>query len=146
MKWWSRLASHIKLYSVKSSAHPIRSFHIVCILLDLLQLSVVRDPLLEDDGVLHQGEEDEHHAGQQPDLHCSHSIRHGDPRSEIKTFEGKYIRTNMMLTLQARDEIYNVHSYVLWEKWGWSIIGIKIFISSCLVSDMYPGSHSSHSK
>jgi hypothetical protein len=32
----------------------------------------------EYDGVLHEWEEDEEHAGQQPDLHCCDSIRHRD--------------------------------------------------------------------
>ena len=40
------------------------------------------DTLPQYDGVLHQGEEDEHHAGQEPDLHGSDSVGDRDPRSK----------------------------------------------------------------
>ena len=46
-----------------------------------LQDPVVLDTLPEYDGVLHQGEEDQHHAGQQPDLHGSDGVRDGYPGS-----------------------------------------------------------------
>ena len=39
---------------------------------------LVYDDLPEDHGVLHQREEDEEHAGQQPDLQGCHCVRHGD--------------------------------------------------------------------
>ena len=38
----------------------------------------IDDDLPEYDGVLHQREEDEEHAGQQPDLQGCHRVRHGD--------------------------------------------------------------------
>ena len=43
---------------------------------------LVEDDLPEDDGVLHQGEEDEHHAGQQPDLQRCHRVGHRDLGAE----------------------------------------------------------------
>ena len=42
-------------------------------------MPVVSNTPSEDDGVLHQGEEDQHHTGQQPHLHGCHGVRHGDP-------------------------------------------------------------------
>ena len=36
------------------------------------------DAVPEDDRVLHEGEEDEHHAGQQPDLQRRHRVGHRD--------------------------------------------------------------------
>ena len=43
-------------------------------------LPLVDHDLPEDDGVLHEGEEHEEHAGQQPDLQRRHGVAHGDPR------------------------------------------------------------------
>ena len=40
-----------------------------------LQNPVVLNTLPQNDGILHQGEEDQHHAGQQPDLHGSDGVR-----------------------------------------------------------------------
>ena len=45
-----------------------------------LHVALVDDDPPEDDGVLHQGEEDQQHAGQQPDLHRGHCIRYRDSR------------------------------------------------------------------
>ena len=38
----------------------------------------------EDHCVLHEGEEDEHHAGQEPHLHGCHGVTHGDPSALIE--------------------------------------------------------------
>ena len=47
------------------SSYPVgRASWIVWFSLDFLQISVVSDTLPQYDGVLHQGEEDEHHTGQ----------------------------------------------------------------------------------
>ena len=54
----------------------------IWIFFHFLQDSVVMDTLPQYDGVLHQGEEDEHHAGQEPDLHGSDSVGDRDPRSK----------------------------------------------------------------
>ena len=43
---------------------------------------LVEDDLPEDDGVLHEGEEDEQHAGQQPHLQRRHRVGHRDPGPE----------------------------------------------------------------
>ena len=40
----------------------------------------VDDNLPEDDGVLHQREEDEEHAGEEPDLQGRHRVGDRDPR------------------------------------------------------------------
>ena len=39
------------------------------------------DDFPEDDGVLHEGEEDEEHAGEQPHLQRCHRVRDRDPRT-----------------------------------------------------------------
>ena len=44
---------------------------------------LVEDDLPEDDGVLHKGEEDEQHAGQQPHLQRGHRVGHRDPGPDI---------------------------------------------------------------
>ena len=44
---------------------------------------LVEDDLPEDDGVLHEGEEDEQHAGQQPHLQRGHRVGHRDPGPDI---------------------------------------------------------------
>ena len=44
------------------------------------------DPVPEYDGVLDQGEEDQHHAGQQPDLQRCHRVGHRDLGAETTTF------------------------------------------------------------
>ena len=44
---------------------------------------LVEDDLPEDDGVLHEGEEDEQHAGQQPHLQRRHRVGHRDPGPDI---------------------------------------------------------------
>ena len=48
---------------------------------------LVEDDLPEDDGVLHEGEEDEQHAGQQPHLQRRHRVGHRDPGPDITTVE-----------------------------------------------------------
>ena len=49
-----------------------------------LLLPFVDDNLPEYDRVLHQGQEDEQHAGQQPHLQRRHCVRHWNPRPEKK--------------------------------------------------------------
>ena len=44
----------------------------------------VEDDLAEDDGVLHQGEEDQQHAGQQPHLQGRHSVGDRDTRPAVR--------------------------------------------------------------
>ena len=47
------------------SSYPVgRARWIIWFFFNFLQISVVLDTLPQDDGVLHQGEEHEHHAGQ----------------------------------------------------------------------------------
>ena len=45
-----------------------------------MMLPLVDHDLPEDDGVLHEGEEHEEHAGQQPHLQRRHCVAHWDPR------------------------------------------------------------------
>ena len=52
------------LISLQSSYPVERARWIIWFLFDFLQISVMVDALPEDDGVLHQGEEHQHHAGQ----------------------------------------------------------------------------------
>ena len=63
-----------------SPTHPI-VLNDVGIPLHDLQGAVVGDAPPKDDGVLHEREEDQHHAGQQPDLHGSDGVRDGYPCS-----------------------------------------------------------------
>ena len=60
------------------STNPVGRARMIGFFFHLLQISVVVDTLPQYDGVLHQGEEDEHHAGQQPDLHRCNRVRDRD--------------------------------------------------------------------
>ena len=61
-----------------------------------MSLPLVNHDFPEDDCVLHEGEEHEEHAGQQPHLQRRHCVAHRDPRPE----------TNLEITFLIIQEKY----------------------------------------
>ena len=61
--------------------HPIIWFEAARLLLLFLHRPAVTDVAPEYDCVFHQGEEHQQHAGEEPDLHGSHCVGHGNTSS-----------------------------------------------------------------
>ena len=66
------------------STYPIGGLDYVCVSLQNFEGPIVGDIPPEDHRVLHEGEEDQHHAGQEPHLHRCHGVAHRDPRAVLR--------------------------------------------------------------